>query len=158
MPGELEQPAFNAATGTFIVAVPESDANKGGEIRALNLANFTSGTVYPLPPCNPAGIVFGPNQHLFVSCSQDQILNYNYASAFVLDLANGGKVIANVTGVSGSDQVAYDATLGLYYMSAYQNQAGGLKTGAPQPYLSVINATTNVIIQNITTDNKTAHS
>ncbi|KAK5678376.1 hypothetical protein LTR17_027663 [Elasticomyces elasticus] len=158
VPGELEQPAFNPTTGLFYISVPESDANKGGEIRSLTLANFSTHTVYPLPPCIPAGIAFGPNQHLFVSCSQDQILDYNYASAFVLDIANGGKVIANVTGVAGSDQVAYNSAAGLYYMSAYQNQAGGLKTGLAQPYLSIIDATTNVIIQNITTDNKTAHS
>ncbi|TKA50390.1 hypothetical protein B0A55_12944 [Friedmanniomyces simplex] len=108
VPGELEQPAFNPSNGLFYVSVPESETNKGGEIRSLNLANFSTNAVYPLPPCVPAGIVFGANQDLFVSCSQKQILNYNLAAAFVLDMSNSGKVIANISGVGGSDQVVYD--------------------------------------------------
>ena len=158
VPGELEQPAFNVANGLFYLSVPESDAHHGGEVRSLNIANFSTERVYPLPPCRPAGIVFGANQHLFVSCSQDQILNYNYASAFVLDMANGGQVIATIPGVAGSDQVAYNPVDSFFYMAAYENLAGGQATGAPNPFLSIIDATTNILVQNITTDNTTAHS
>lgn len=158
VPGELEQPAFNSANGKFYVSVPESDANPGGEIRRLDVEKLTGDAVYPLTECIPAGIVFGANQKLFVSCSQDQILKYNHSTAYVLDMANGGKVIANISGLSGSDQVAFDPAAGLWYMSAYQNLAGGVSSGAPAPALGIINATSYRLIQNITTDNATAHS
>ncbi|KAK5123498.1 hypothetical protein LTR85_002536 [Meristemomyces frigidus] len=155
---DIEQPVYNAVTNQFLVSIPSSEANPGGEIRSLDMKDFAVGTIYPLPPCHPAGIVFGANQHLFVSCSQGQIVDYNVASAFILDMANGGKVIANISGVAGSDQATYDPINGLFFMSAYRNLAGGLSTGAPLPYLTVVNATSYQIVQNIPTDNITAHS
>ncbi|KAK4553318.1 hypothetical protein LTR86_009618 [Recurvomyces mirabilis] len=157
-PGELEQPVFNAANGRFYVSVPESDANPGGEIRRLDVQTLMGDAVYPLPECVPAGIIFGTNQKMLVSCSQTQILKYNHSTAYVLDIANAGKVVANISGLSGSDQVAYDPVAGLWYMSAYQNLAGGMASGAPAPALGVVNASSYALIQTIPTDNSTAHS
>jgi hypothetical protein len=69
-----------------------------------------------------------------------------------------GSIVANISTVAGVDQVAYDSNAQLYFASAYQNLAGGISTGAPQPQLAIIDAKTNKLIQTITTDNVTAHS
>jgi hypothetical protein len=160
---ELEQPAFNSADGSFYVSVPSTDDQPGGMISALDLTTMSIAQNYSLPDCVPAGIVFGPSQHLFVGCSQDQILDFNHASSYVLNFANTstssrGTIIANITGLAGIDQVAYDANANLFYASAYQMQSNGSRDGAPSPILGIVNASTNALVQTITTDNVTAHS
>jgi DNA-binding beta-propeller fold protein YncE len=153
----LEQPAFNSVNGKFYVSVPSTGANPGGEIAELDLSAMNIAKVIPLPECIPAGIIFGPNQNLFVGCSQDQILTYGVAYSLVLDISTG-KVIGNISGVAGIDQVAYDPSMLFYYASAYQNLAGANKSGSPMPQLAVIDARTNTLLQTLTTDNATAHS
>ncbi|KAF7172823.1 hypothetical protein CNMCM5623_004952 [Aspergillus felis] len=153
----LEQPAFNSVNGRFYVSVPSTDANPGGEIAELDVAAMNITKVIPVTECVPAGIVFGPNQNLFVGCSQDQILTYGVAYSLVLDISNG-KVIGNISGVAGIDQVAYDPSVLLYYASAYQNLAGANKSGSPMPQLAIVDAKTNTLLQTLKTDNVTAHS
>lgn len=153
----LEQPAWDSVGKQFYIPVPSTGANPGGEIAVIDVTAFSITKVLPLPQCVPGGIIFGPNQNLFVSCSQAQILSYNISNSLVLDVTTGN-VIANISGVAGVDQVTYDANAGFYYASAYQNRAGGSSTGAPQPQLAVIDANTNKLFQTITTDNITAHS
>ena len=153
----LEQPAYNAVNGMFYVSVPSTGTNPGGEIAEINVSSKNISKIIPLSECIPAGIAFGPMQNLFVGCSQDQILDYGMARSQVLDIATG-KVIANISGIAGIDQVAYNPTKKLYYASAYQNLAGGNKSGKPNPQLAVIDATNNTLIQTWATDNTTAHS
>lgn len=154
---ELEQPVFNEVTRQFYVAVPSTGANPGGEIASIDVSALNISRTLPLDDCVPAGIVFGPGQNLFVSCSQDQIIDYNVAYSQVLDVASG-RVLANISGVAGSDQVAYDPNAKLYFASAYQNLVGAKKDGAPMPQLAVIDATSNTLIQTWATDSKLAHS
>ncbi|KAJ5166999.1 cytochrome cd1-nitrite reductase-like C-terminal heme d1 [Penicillium canariense] len=153
----LEQPAWNPTNGKFYVSVPSTDANPGGEIAEIDVSAMAIAKVTPLSECVPAGIVFGPQENLFVACSQDQILTYGTAFSQVLDMSTG-KVLANISGIAGVDQVAYNPTTMLYYASAYQNLAGGSKTGAPSPEVGIIDAKTYTLIQTLKTDNVTAHS
>lgn len=153
----LEQPAWNPASGRFYISVPSTGANPGGEIAEIDVTSLTISRVLPLPECIPAGIVFGPGQNLFVGCSQDQILTYGTAFSPVIDVATG-RIIANISGLSGIDQVAYDPAAMLYYASAYQNLAGGSKSGTPTPQLGIVDARSNTLLQTLTTDNVTAHS
>ncbi|KAF8799959.1 YVTN repeat-like/Quino protein amine dehydrogenase [Phlegmacium glaucopus] len=153
----LEQPAWDSVSKQFYISVPSTGANPGGEIAIIDVNTFNITRILPLSQCVPAGIVFGPNRSLFVSCSQTQILSYNISSSLVLNVTTGN-VIANISGVSGVDQVTYDSNAGFYYASAYQNLAGGSSTGAPQPLLAIIDANTNTLFQTIPTDNVTAHS
>jgi hypothetical protein len=74
-----------------------------------------------------------------------------------MDMATG-KILANVSGIAGSDQVAYDPNAKLYFVAAYDNQVGGKKTGAPMPQLAVIDAATNAVMQTWATDTVLAHS
>ncbi|KAF7116331.1 hypothetical protein CNMCM5793_004497 [Aspergillus hiratsukae] len=153
----LEQPAFNSVNGKFYVSVPSTGANPGGEIAELDVSAMDITKVIPLTECVPAGIAFGPNQNLFVGCSQDQILTYGVAYSLVLDISTG-KVIGNISGLAGIDQVAYDPSILFYYASAYQNLAGANKSGSPMPQLAIVDARTNTLLQTLTTDNVTAHS
>jgi hypothetical protein len=154
---ELEQPAFNELSRKFYVSVPSTGTNPGGEIAGLDVSTFQVTDILPLSECVPAGIVFGADQNLFISCSQTQIETYDVAFSQVMDVSTG-KIVAKISGVAGSDQVAYDPNSKLYFASAYQNQVGGKKGGAPMPELAVINATSNTIMQTWPTDNKLAHS
>jgi DNA-binding beta-propeller fold protein YncE len=154
---ELEQPVWNSASGLFYISVPSSGAFKGGFLSTLNIANMSIKATYGLPDCIPAGIVFGPNQHLFVGCSQEQILEFGYAASYVVNGADGS-VIANISGLGGVDKVTYDPTANLYYASAYQMLANGSRTGNPMPVMGIVNASSNRLVQTIKTDNATAHS
>lgn len=154
----LEQPAWNSASDKFYISVPSTTANPGGEIDEIDVTSFNISNVYSLKDCIPAGIVFGPNQHLFVGCSRAQIDTYNTAFSLVIDIGNGGKKIANITGLAGIDQVAYDGSVRHYYAAAYQNTNNGTTSGTPSPQLGVIDAKSNNLIQRIPTDNITAHS
>jgi hypothetical protein len=151
---ELEQPAFNPADGLFYISVPSSGENPGGSICTLDIATFSIAHTYPLPNCVPAGIVFGPKNHLFIGCSESQITDYGYAASYIMDVTTGN-VISNISGLAGIDQVAYDPAANLFYGSAYQNLGTG-KT--PLPQIAVVNASSGTLVQTLTTDNVTAHS
>jgi hypothetical protein len=151
---ELEQPAFNPADGLFYISVPSSGHNPGGSICTLDIAALSIAHTYPIPDCVPAGIVFGPKNHLFIGCSQSQITDYGYASSYIMDVSTG-KVISNISGIAGIDQVTYDPTANLFYGSAYQNLGTG---GTPLPQMAIVNASSGTLVQTLTTDNVTAHS
>jgi hypothetical protein len=153
---DLEQPAYNPIDGLFYVSVPSSNTYPGGAIATVNVSNMSVVNTFPLPPCNPAGIAFGPQDHIFVGCSEDQITTYNYAASFVV--STNGSLIANVSGISGIDQVTYDPVLNLWYASAYQMTSDGRSDGTPAPVLGIVNASGNALVQTIVTDNVTAHS
>ncbi|KAH8552381.1 cytochrome cd1-nitrite reductase-like protein [Umbelopsis sp. PMI_123] len=153
----LEQPAWNSVDKNFYISVPSTGANPGGEVAIIDVNTFNITKVLPIPKCVPAGIVFGSNQQIFIGCSQTQILNYNMSNSLVMDVTTGN-IVANISGISGIDQVAYDSNAGYYYAAAYQNLAGGSATGAPQPQFAIIDAKANKLLQTFTTDNVTAHS
>jgi hypothetical protein len=151
---ELEQPAFNPADGLFYVSVPSSGKNPGGSICTLDIATLSIAHTFTLPDCVPAGIVFGPKNHLFIGCSESQITDYGYAASYILDVSTGN-VVSNISGLAGIDQVAYDSAANLFYASAYQNLGTG-KT--PLPQIAVVNASSGMLVQTLPTDNVTAHS
>lgn len=151
---ELEQPAFNPANGLFYVSVPSSGAHPGGSICTLDIAGLSIANTYPTPDCIPAGIIFGPKNHLFIGCSGSQIADYGYAASYIMDISTG-KIISNISSLAGVDQVAYDSTANLFYASAFQNLASG---GTPTPQIAVVNASSGVLVQTLVTDNVTAHS
>ncbi len=148
----LEQPRFDPTTSTFYVSVPGITGNTGGAVVSISLGNFSIARTIPTPQCDNAGIVFGANNQLFVSCSNTQITDFGFEASYIIDI-NSGALLHNVTGVSGVDQVAYSATTGYFYASAYQYE----EKGVPLPFLAVI-ASNGTVIQKITTDNITAHA
>lgn len=151
---ELEQPAFNPTDGLFYISVPSSGQNPGGSICTLDIATLSIAHTYPLPNCVPAGIVFGPKNHLFIGCSGTQITDYGYAASYIMDVSTGN-VISNISGLAGIDQVTYDSAANLFYASAYQNLGTG---NTPLPQIAVVNASSGTLAQTLPTDNVTAHS
>jgi hypothetical protein len=152
----LEQPAFNDADGKFYVSVPSTTTNPGGQIAVIDISSFSIAKTFNLPQIIPSGIVFGPTPYLFIGASADQVLSYNTSNNVVLDVTTG-KIVANISGLAGVDQVAFDPTANLYFAAAYQNVAGG-NGSSPAPVLAVIDAGSNTLVQKIATDNVTAHS
>jgi len=153
----LKQPAWNSVDKQFYISVPSTKTNPGGAVAIIDVNSLAITRILPLPKCIPAGIVFGPQQNLFISCGQYQIPTYNISNSLIMNVTTGN-IIANISGVSGVDQVTYDSNAGYYYASAYKNLAGGITTGAPEPLLAVIDANANKLFQNIVTDNVTAQS
>jgi len=153
----LEQPTFNPADSKFYVAVDSNPAYPGGAIAVLDLSNpnnYSVSSFIPLSGCIPGGITFGSvaNQ-LFVSCSGSQFSTFGFEASDIIDVTTGD-VNANISGVSGVDQVAYSPVTTYFYATAYQDETG---SSAPSPYLFVI-AANGTIVQKIVTDNITAHS
>lgn len=153
----LKQPAWNSVDKQFYISVPSTKTDPGGAVAIIDVKSLAITRILPLPKCIPAGIVFGPQQNLFISCGQYQIPTYNISNSLIMHVTTG-HIIANISGVSGVGQVAYDSNAGYYYASAYKNLASGITTGAPEPLLAVIDANANKLFQNIVTDNVTAQS
>lgn len=152
----LEQPSINPADDQFYVAVDSNPAYPGGAIAKLDLSdpsNFTISRFIPLSDCIPGGIAFGATNQLFVSCSGEQFSTFGLETSYIIDVTTGA-VKANISGVSGVDQVAYSPVTKFFYATAYQDETS---SGAPSPYLFVI-ASNGTVVQKIVTDNITAHS
>jgi hypothetical protein len=153
----IEQPAYNPVDSLIYVSVPETKADTGGEIDAIDTTTLKITRILPEPQCSSHGIVFGPAQHLLLGCSLDPILANNTAHTLIMDITTGA-ITASIPGIGGSDQTAYNPTTNWFYVADYQNLANGSRTGAPDPILAVVDAATGALVQTLSTDNVTAHS
>jgi hypothetical protein len=155
----LEQPRFNPSTKKFYISVPDLPSAPSGAVATLDLTpgKYALGTIIPTPSCSNAGIVFGAPTTLFVSCSAAQQTSYGIATSYIYTLdASSGTVATlahNVSGVNGVDQVAYSATTGWFYASAYQHADKGVSS----PFVAVV-APNGTVVQRVVTDNSTAHA
>jgi hypothetical protein len=153
----LEQPTVNPADDKFYIAIDSNPTYPGGGIAILDLSNpsnYSIASIIPLPDCIPGGIAFGDvTNQLFVSCSGSQFSTFGVEASYIIDVTTGD-IKANISGVSGVDQVAYSPVTTYFYATAYQDETS---SGSPSPYLFVI-AANGTIIQKIVTDNVTAHS
>jgi hypothetical protein len=153
----LEQPTINPADDKFYIAIDSDPEHPGGGIAILDLSNpsnYSISRVIPLVDCIPGGIAFGGiTNQLFVSCSGSQFMTFDIERSYIIDVTTGD-IKANISGVSGVDQVAYSPVTTYFYATAYQDETS---SGSPSPYLFVI-ADNGTIVQKIVTDNVTAHS
>jgi hypothetical protein len=152
----VEQPTINPADDKFYIAIDSNPTYPGGGIAILDLSNpsnYSIASVIPLVDCIPGGIVFGATNQLFVSCSGSQFSSFGFEASYIIDVTTGD-VKANISGVSGVDQVAYSPVTNYFYATAYQDETS---SGSPSPYLFVI-AANGTIVQKFVTDNVTAHS
>ena len=150
----LEQPAFNPGDSQFYLSVPETTGAPGGALQVINVNkdSLAITKTLPIPSCAPAGIAFGPANDVFIACSGDQVPNFGYSASYIMDWTTGS-IVANISGLTGSDQVTYSEKTGYYYASAYKNTVNGV----PTPILAVI-AANGTVLQKIATDNITAHA
>lgn len=161
----LQQPTWDSATDKFLVSIPATEANPGGETNEIDSLALKVTNVISLASCHPTGIAFGPDQNLFVGCGRVQIPTYGYGYSVVLDMASNGSIVGNISSVSGLGQVIYEPSLNLYYVAAYRDLAitpgelrAGLERYSSAPRVAIINATGNALIQSIRTGNITSHT
>jgi hypothetical protein len=160
----LEQPAFNNVLKKFYVSIPsypDSPSLAGGAICSLDLVNFSIDETFPVPECIPAGIAFPSKHstHLFIGCSGDQIATYNYAASYVMNVALGGRIIANISMLSGIDQVIYSAATDTFYAAAFHMTLDGRDGSTKTPLVGVVDAKMLKLTQTIpTNDTALPHS
>jgi len=159
-----EQPVWNKETGKFYLSIPEVNCTSGAECGGAGIncgvarisPHSTGGVeqLFPVQHCQPAGLTLGPKQNLLLGCSVVFDTSGSAWSAsdpntaapvsLIMD-ARTGNVLQMVKGVSGSDEVWFNAGDGRYYLAA-RNQPGG-------PVLGVIDAKSKTLLQVVPTIN-----
>ena len=150
-----EQPVWDKATGKFYISIPQIGANPAnGAVARISPSAGAVDAVFPVQFCQPAGLALGPKQDLLLGCSVVFDTAGNVWSAtgtttaapisVIMDAGNGS-IDKMVTGVSGSDEVWFNAGDGNYYLAA-RNQPGG-------PVLGVIDAKSQTLVQIVPTIN-----
>jgi len=154
----MEQPAWEPRTGRFYVSIPQIADNPAGctfggpkfcqggllvidphsskqEYGAFDAATNTG--VLSLSDCGPNGATVGPNANLMLGCTPQ-----NVPTNITTQVINAKtKHFVEVGGLTGSDEVWYNAGDNRYYTGS--NRAKG---GAG---LGVVNAETNFLIEKI---------
>lgn len=153
----IEQPVYNGILKKFFIPIPSYpniSALAGGAICGLNLNTLSIDETFPLPECIPAGIAFPSKHstHLFVGCSSDQIATYNYAASYVMNVALSGKIIANISMLSGIDQVVYSELTNSFYAAARDMTVDGRKRSTPTPLVGVVDAKSLTLTLTIATN------
>jgi len=159
-----EQPVWNKDAGRFYLSIPEVNCTAGAEcgggginggIARIN-PHSTGGVeaLFPVQFCQPAGLTLGPKQDLLLGCSVVfdtagaawSAADPNSAAPISLIMnAKTGAVEKMVKGVSGSDEVWFNAGDGRYYLAA-RSQPGG-------PVLGAIDARSATLVQVVPTIN-----
>ncbi len=157
----LEQPAWDPKTERFYTSIPIIANNPpgcnfgqlagpitchGGMLVTNPLSSATiegafdpatNTGVVPLPACSPNGATLGPHDNLLLGCTPGN----NPSDTQTLVINAQTKMSLSVNGITGSDEVFFNAGDDRYYLGA--NRAiGGAKLG-------VINARTNFLIETI---------
>jgi hypothetical protein len=150
----IEQPAYSSTTGLFYVAVPQTDANPGGEIAVLNPSTHTFAGAFPLPDnCIPHGLALGPHPYALVGCSGSSTPALPTGTpliSVIIDIRDGD-IAATITDVGGSDEVWYNPGDNRYYLAASGWTSTGVTGGPVFPVLGVIDAVANKWIENVPT-------
>jgi hypothetical protein len=152
----LEACVYDPATKTFFVNNDGTPANPHGELDAITAASVLAGAptiaqAYPEGNCGPTGLDLGPNHQLLVGCDAPA-----GSPQITLIMNTSGAIVKTITGVGGSDEVAYDAFTNRYYTASRNWTANGLSqtglsTAAFTPVLGIIDASTNTWIANVPT-------
>ncbi len=150
-----EQPVWDAGTGRFYISIPQVGPNaKDGAVARINPNTGTVDALFPVEFCQPGGLTLGPNQDLLIGCStvfdtagnQWSSTDANSAApiSVIMD-ARSGSIDKKVAGISGNDEVWFNAGDGRYYLAARANPTG--------PVLGVIDAEGQSLVQIVPTVN-----
>ena len=139
----MEQTVFNPADGMFYTDIPEMDKDKTkGGLLVTNPKTAKQVKIIPVDSCVPHGLAFGPNGAAFLGCNAGNERLGLPAKQVVVD-TKAGKVVAEITGIGGSDESAVNNKLDQYY--------GALNGNPDGPILAVVDAKTNKLLQKIPT-------
>jgi len=134
--GGAEKPTYDPIQKKFLVGVPSTPANPGGEIDVFDPKTRALVKVYPTTNnCGPAGTTMGPNEQLAVSCANLP------AASQILDATNGA-LLGSVGVAAGCDQVWYNPGDNRYSFAC---------SHTTPPNVTVVDASTLTAITTITT-------
>ena len=112
--GGMEQPAWNPTTGTFFVSIPAlAGSNNPGGVSEISTAGTVKQTIdfgtHGISSCSPTGLAVGGSGNMLVGCG-------NVGAAAIL-IDNTGKIIKTFPGLGGTDEVWYDPTTKMFYVT-----------------------------------------
>jgi hypothetical protein len=118
----IEQPVWNPTTGLFYISIPRIGASPDpGGIAVVDPVAGTVTKVYDLATfgiaaCNPTGLALGVGNQLMIGCSSGPSILFD-------PTANGGNgaVIKTFAQATGIDELAFDPTLGLFFLASSAN-------------------------------------
>jgi hypothetical protein len=163
----IEQPAWDRKTKRFYVSLPIVADNPPGcdiaggtcsggllvidplhptaVVGAFDPATNTG--VVKLHECGPNGATVGPHDNLLLGCTPQN----RPADDTTLVINAKTKNFANIGGITGSDEVYYNAGDNRYYTGGSRDcgKAAGCPAPAGGAVLGVINAETNLLIEKI---------
>jgi hypothetical protein len=168
----LEQPSWDPGTSRFYTSIPviannPPGCNYGqmpgaitcdGGLLVVDPATVTKPTatygtfntttktgVIALHGCGPNGSTVGPNENILLGCTPQN----NPSNTITLVINAVSRVQTPVNGITGSDEVWYNAGDNRYYLGA--SRACGLAGGCPAggAALGVVDAGTNLFIEKV---------
>jgi hypothetical protein len=139
--GHLLQTNENCIGITNIGCVDEIDPRLGNPDGPVVVNSFV------MPNCMPTSVAQGPGNNFLVGCADHDGEAFP-PNEYVID-GSAGTILATITNVGGVDEVWYNSGDNKYYVAARDMPNG--------PVLGVIDAATNVWLENVTT-NANSHS
>ena len=142
----VEATIFDAARGTYFVAVPVFNGSGSGGVIELDASNGNLLNTYDFNAlgltgiCGPTGLAQGNGAKIVVACGDN---GTTPVQTVILDPTGATGAlpgsIKNVTGVAGGDQVAFDPVRNVFFEAA-RFQPGG-------PALGIIDGVTGLVTQ-----------
>ena len=143
----IEQTIYFASKGVFLTAIPELKGEEGqGGIATINPVTGEVTNTLKIADCAPAGLAQGPGHNVLVGCSTGGAKTKLKPVTVVIN-GDTGTEVARVAGIGASDEVAYSAKNGQYYITGRDMPNG--------PIFGVIDAKTNTLVQSISTGGNT---
>jgi hypothetical protein len=139
--GHLLQANENCIGITNIGCIDEIDPRLGNPNGPVVVNTFV------MPNCMPTSLAQGPGNNFLVGCADHDGEAFP-PNEYVID-GSAGTILATITNVGGVDEVWYNSGDNRYYVAARDMPNG--------PVMGVIDAATNVWLQNVTT-NSNSHS
>jgi hypothetical protein len=139
--GHLLQTNGNCIGITNIGCIDEIDPRLGNPNGPVVVNTFV------MPNCMPTSLAQGPGNNFLVGCADHDGEAFP-PNEYVID-GSAGTILATITNVGGVDEVWYNSGDNRYYVAARDMPNG--------PVMGVIDAATNVWLQNVTT-NSNSHS
>jgi DNA-binding beta-propeller fold protein YncE len=143
-----EQPMYNPADGLIYEPMPvlNHDPKKGG-VMVIDPRQAKALKVWEVENCTPNGIAFGPNGNFALGCSAANDIKMPAQTAIMN--TKTGKLVVNVPGVGGADEINYNKKNNQYYITARMKEGNRL---------GVIDAATNKLVQKIPVTGGNPHS
>lgn len=143
-----KQMVWDPASKLIYLALPSVDGHKArGAVAVIDPRARRLVRLLTVSRCMPAGLALEPGGKLLVGCSYRSVSKGFPARSFVM--TNGGRIVARLRGVVGSDEIWSDPAARRYYLANLTHPGG--------PVLSVVDSRTNRLLRNLPTGPR-AHS